>query len=265
MTQSPPPKSTPTRRPKLGALAIVAGILGLIISIAGIGGSFAGKTWAGNRLDDLANAAKSALDNAVNVSDEAITKLQAGVTEATNVQTSAEQLAANPSLDETAVTLLQQKLAPLGQKYSDLRDRFAALGEKATNVIDTVQRLDKLIPGLDLPSGPGELVQNIGDRLKELDSTISDIQAKAATRTGASDTANVIAVSAGRLVDGLNKGVDTATQIQTKLIGMQDRVDKAADRLNLYVTMGTGVLMLFFLWLAILNLALIALGRRWRA
>jgi hypothetical protein len=264
MTQNPAP-SAPKRRPTLGAIAIIAGILGLLVSIAGIGGAVVGRSWAGDRLDQLAEAAKSGLDTAVNISDQALTALQDGVAQASELQTNAEALAANPALDEAGVAALQEKLAPLAEKYASVRDRYVVFREKATSVLDTINRLGRLIPGLDLPEGPTKLVQGMDEKLQSLDQAISDIQSRAATRTGAQETANVVAVSAGRLTDGLTKASDAAQQIQQRLIEMQDKVDKAADRLNLYVTAGAGVLALFCLWIAILNLALIALGRRWRA
>lgn len=265
MTQTTSTASTPTRRPKLGALAIVVGILGLLLSLAGIGGAVVGRSWAGDRLDELADAARSGLEKAVSVSDEAITALQNGSDEVTTIATTASTLAQSTTVADTAISALQEKLAPLSQRYTELRDRVVVFQEKANSVIETVQRLDRLIPGLELPSGPTDLLQGVGDRLTQIDQSITDMQARAASRTGAQETANVIAVSAGRLQDGITKATDVVTQIQEKLVAMQDRVDKAADRLDLYVTAGAAVFGLFWLWIAILNLGLIALGRRWRA
>lgn len=265
MTQTSPTASTPTRRPKLGVLAIVVGILGLIVSLVGIGGAVAGRSWAGDRLDGLADAARSGLEKAVTVSDEALTALQNGADEVATIAASASTLAQSTTVADTAVAALQERLAPLSQKYTDLRDRVVVFQEKANSVIDTVQRLDRLIPGLELPSGPTDLMQGVGDRLSQLDEAITGLQARAATRTDSKETANVIAVSAGRLTDGITKATEVVQQIQGRLVEMQGRVDKAADRLDLYVTAGAAIFGLFWLWIAILNLALVALGRRWRA
>src|SRR5262245_36323109 len=99
MTQTTTVTSTSARHPALGMIAIIAGVLGLLLSLAGIGAAVAGRNWVGDRLDDLATSASAALDTALAVSDQAVTAIQDGVTVATSLQSDAASLAANPALD----------------------------------------------------------------------------------------------------------------------------------------------------------------------
>jgi chromosome segregation ATPase len=254
-----------SRRPTLGLVAVIAGALGVLLCVLAIVAMVTGRTWVQERVDVLQNGAQQTLEQAIAVGDQAIEGLQAGSQTVTEIKTQAESLAANPALDEVALNALQQRLAPLSERYGNLRERYVTFREKATTFGDTVRRLERLVPGLDLPEAPGDLVNTIDEVLTGLDQAANDISSRAAERSGASATATAIATAATRLEEGLANATQLATNIRANVAEMEDSVKGVTDHVGMWLTYGTAAGVLFFLWILVLNLALIALGRRWRA
>lgn len=263
MTQST--SSGPSRRPTLGLVAMIAGALGALVCVLAIVVLVSGRTWVQERVDVLQNSAAQTLEQAVAVGDQAIEGLQSASQTVTEIKTQAESLAANPALDEVALNALQQRLAPLTERYGNLRERYVTFREKATSFGDTVRRLERLIPGLDLPEAPGDLVNTIDEVLTGLDQAANDISSRAAERTGGSATATAIAAAATQLEQGLANATTLATNIRTNVEEMKGSVAGVSDHVGLWLTYGTVAGVLLFIWILVLNLALIALGRRWRA
>ncbi len=255
----------PPRRPTLGLVAQIAGVVGAILCVLAIVIVITGRTWVQERVDVLQAGAAQTLEQALAVGDQALEGLASGAQEVSQIRTAAEGLAANPALDEVAITALQQRLAPLAERYGDARQRYAALREKAGVFLDTLGRLERIVPGLDLPDGPVDLVSQIDQGLTALDETITDLSAKAADRSGATEVANAIAGAAGRLETSLASATTLATEIRTDLADMRDSVQDVTHRAETWVTYGAIAVALFLAWVLVLHLALVALGRRWRA
>jgi septation ring formation regulator EzrA len=244
---------------------MIAGALGALVCVLAIVVVVSGRSWVQERVDVLQNSAQQTLDQAIAVGDQAIEGLEAGAQSITEIKTQAEGLAANPALDEAALTALQQRLAPVAERYGNLRERYVTFREKATNFGDTVRRLERLIPGLELPDAPGDLINGIDQTLTGLDQAANDLSSRAAERTGASATATAIAAAATRLEEGFANATQLATNIRTNVAEMKDSVAGVSDHVSLWLTYGTVAVSLLFVWILVLNLALIALGRRWRA
>jgi len=259
------PAPTPASHPTLGLVAQILGVVGAIICVLAIVGVLFGRGFVQDRIDVLAKGAVKSLDQAVAVSDQALTGLAAGSQGAAEVKAAAETLAASPTIDEAAFTALQDRLAPLSQKYTDLRDRYVVLREKATGFMDTARRLDRLIPGVEIPQGPVDLVAGMDQKLTALDQAITDLSAKATIRSAASETAAAIAVSAGRLEEGIGAATQLTQDIQDGLVGVQGEVGGFADRVSSLLGISSIAVAALFLWFALLHGALWALGRRWRA
>lgn len=257
--------SGPSRRPTLGLVAMIGGVVGALVCVLAIVVLVSGRTWVQERVDVLQSGALQALEQAVTVGDQAIAGLESGAQTIDDIKTQAESLAANPALDEVALNALQTKLAPLAERYNGARERYVTLREKATNLLDTVQRLERLVPGLDLPQGPNDLVNTIDEKLTDLDQAVNDLSGRASERTGATATATAIAAAATRLETGIENATQLATNIKTNIEEMKGSVEGVVDHVGLWLTYGTIVGVILFIWILLLNLALFALGRRWRA
>lgn len=252
-------------RPALGLVAMIVGVVGAVACAALIILVLVGRTNVQDRVDALAQDAVAALDVAVSVSEDALAGLATGAAEAAEVRVAAEELAANPSIDELAISALQQRLAPLSERYQVARVRYVELREKATNLMSIVDRIDRLLPGVELPGGPRELVAGMDERLVALDTAITDLSARAADRTGTSETATIIAQGAASLEAGIVAATEVTQNVQDELTGMQSSVDDLSDRIESLIGLGSWVVVLLLAWVALLHLALFALGRRWRA
>ena len=264
MEMETPVASTPKRRPTLGLVAEVAGIIGAIVCVIAIVGVLAGRSWVGDRVDGVATAAVEALDKAIVVGQTAQEGLAEGETLAKELRTSAEELAANPALDEQAVQALQERLAPLAERYQTARDAYVRLRERATNLFELVNRVDQLAPGIELPGTLQNLVAGMDEKLVALDTAVNDLSARATTRTTAADTATTIATGAATLESGITAATTLTQDVQTGLTDLQDDVQRLADRVDSVVGISSFGVAAILAWIALLNLALWALGRRWR-
>ena len=256
--------STPKRHPTLGLLAEVAGIIGLIVCVIAIVGVLLGRSWVGDRVDAVASGAVEALDRAIAVGQEAEAGLAEGQALTTERRPNAEGQAVNPALDEQAVRALQERLAPLAARYQTARDGYVRLRERATNLFDLVRRVDQLAPGIELPGTLESLVASMDDKLVALDTAVSDLSARATTRTTASDTATTIATGAATLESGITAATTLTQDIQAGLTDLQDDVDRLADRVDSVVGISSIAVAAILAWVGLLHLALWALGRRWR-
>jgi hypothetical protein len=254
----------PTRRPTLGLIAMIAGLVGAFACTALIAVVLLGRDAVQERLDELAQRAVVALDQAVAVSDEAIVRLEAGATEAAEVRVAAESLRALPTIEEAAIAAVQERLSPLTTRYQELRDRYVVLRERAGDVMTAVDLAERLIPGLDLPDGPRELITGMDDRLVALDSAIADVSQRATDRSDASARADAIAQGVGRLEESIAAATQVTQDIRTDLVGMQETVGGIADRTESLVGLVSWILVALLGWVALLHVALWALGRRWR-
>ena len=209
------------QRPTLGLVGQVLGIVGAAVCALLVVAILFGKGWVQERVEVLSTGAVKALDSAIAVSETVITGLESGAAEAADVKRPAEALAANPTIDEQAFTALQQRLSPLATRYQAARDNYVELREKATNLLDTVSRIDRLLPGIDLPEGPVELLTGMDERLVALDTALSDLSANASSRSAASESAAEIAQAVGRLEDGIGNATAFAEDVQDELRALQ--------------------------------------------
>jgi chromosome segregation ATPase len=244
---------------------MIAGIIGAFVCTALIVGTLLVRDPVQERLDALAQDAVAALDRAIAVSDEAVVRLEAGAAAASEVRVAAEALRTVPTIEEAAISAIQDRLAPLSTRYQELRDRYVVLRERAGELFTTIDRVERLIPGLELPDGPRELITGIDERLVALDSAVAEVSQRATDRSEASQRAGAIAAGVGRLEEGIVSATEVAEDIQAELVGMQERVGSAADRIESLVGLVSWVLIAVVGWVALLHVALWALGRRWRA
>jgi hypothetical protein len=259
-----PLTSTPQRHPALGLLAEIAGIIGALVCIVAIVGVLLGRSWVGERVTTVADGVVGALDRAVAVGAAAEEGLAEWSAQAGELRTAAEELAENPALDERAVAAVQERLAPLAERYQTARDSYVRLRERATDLFDLVRRLDQLAPGIELPGTLEGLVTGMDDRLVALDTAISDLSSRAVARTTASDAATAIATGAATLESHIADAATVTSDVQAGLADLQDDVDQLAGRVHSIIGISSITVAAIFAWVAVLHLALWALGRHWR-
>jgi hypothetical protein len=270
MTQTAPPSpaapSDPApSHPTLGLVAQILGVLGAVVCAVLIVGVLMGKSWVQERVDHLAQGAVEALDSAIAVSGEALTGLATGATVAAEVRTTAEGIAASPTVDEVAFNALEERLSPLAARYQEARDRYVVLREKATDLMDTVQRLDRLLPGISLPEGPVKLVAGMDEKLADLDAAITGIATAGQSRAAVSGSAAAIAEQVAKLEQGIAAATELTQRIQTGLTDIQGDIDSVGDKIGSLIGISSIAAAIILAWGVLLHVALWALGRRWRA
>jgi hypothetical protein len=93
---------------------------------------------------------------------------------------------------------------------------------------------------------------------------VTDLSSRAVTRATASDSVTAIATGAATLESGIAAATAVTHDVQAGLTDLQDDVDLLDDRVDSAVGMSSIAVAAILGWVALLNIALWALGRRWR-
>lgn len=254
-----------SRRPRLGLVAQVAGALGVVLCVLLIAGLWFGRGWIGDAADSLTAAAEQATARAIAVSDTAISGLEAHAQEVDAVEASARQLATDPSATSAALDSITARLTPVARAYAATRDKYVGLREGVATALDTLQRLDRLVRQVDIPDSLGSSLAAIDERLAAIDTALTGVTRTGAAVTGVSVAATAVADQAAALSEAFRAAEDVGRSVQAGLAEVQAELTGAAQTLDELAGYGAIALTVFLAWVILLNIALWALGRRWRA
>jgi hypothetical protein len=136
--------------------------------------------------------------------------------------------------------------------------------ERVRSAFDTITRLDRLIPQVELPG-------TLQDALVNLDTVVTDIDGRvtsALTATTRAETARAsvetVEQQATAAEAALTRASEVSTDVATRIGELQADVADTAEGIKGWVGIGTVGLTLILAWLVILHIALWTLGRRWR-
>ena len=253
------------RRPSLGLAAETAGVIGAVACVLLIAGLWLGRGWLGDRADALTAASVRAVERATERSDVAITALETLASQTDGIEASARQVAGDPAATSETLQALVTRLAPIMSAYTTTRDTYVSLREGVATALDAVQRIDRFVRAVDVPDNLGTALATIDDRLTAIDSAVTGVAQTGAAATGVSEGATVLANQAAAMSDALRMAEDVGRTVQVGLADLQAQLASATatlDDLVGYTAIGLTVVLI---WVTLLNLALWALGRRWRA
>jgi methyl-accepting chemotaxis protein len=263
-TTTTPERGAAPRRPTLGLVAQAVGVVGTILCVVLIVGLWVGRGMVTERVDELATRADAAVARGVELAETVAQGFEARADEMGQVVADAQAIADDPTASSAVLQGLVARLQPLSDRYAQVRDTYAGLKERVTTAWDFLTTIDRLLPGFALPPTSGERLASIDERLTNLDSAITDILTASRATTQVSESAATVAAMATRLETGLDEATALAREVEADLEDLQGRVAQAADDLEDLLGLAILAATAFLIYLALLHVALWALGRRWR-
>jgi ABC-type uncharacterized transport system permease subunit len=147
----------------------------------------------------------------------------------------------------------------------ELRATYGDFRQTVTGALDTLQTMSRLIPGFSIPQGPVDALAKLDAAVTALDTKIMGV-ADAIPATGPiSAAATALGTTASDITTGLQSLTATIDDAQARLVDLQTQLATTADSINTAITVGSLVLVLVLLWVAVLHWVLFRTGRRLRA
>ena len=253
------------RRPRLGLSAEVAGVIGAILCVVLVVGIWMGRGWFSQHAQAFTADADKALAKATQISDKAISGLESRAVEVDSIATDGQAIAADPTAAADKLQAVVARVSGVGQRYAAARDEYIAFRERASTTLDTLGRLDNLLPALTVPPGIKTALANLDDRLTSMDSALTGLAQSASAVVDVQVQAAALATKATAFAAEIRQAEGIGRDLETGLSDLEARLTDSISTVDGLVGMAAIVFSALFVWVFLLNLALWALGRRWRA
>jgi phage shock protein A len=211
-------------------------------------------------VDDLAGGIDAKMAQAVPLLDTASAKVSeingrvGALTDAANAL--AAKLDAAPEL----LGGLKDQLANLQSRYQEFRTSYSGVRDTAISALDRLQLIERLIPGFSVPPEAIDALTAVDARVQELDAKIIGLS-NAITDGPVQKVAAVVAEKTATVRDGLTKVTAVIGEAQTRLTELRTQVASTADTINLFISIGSILLFVLFLYFALLHWMLFHVGR----
>jgi len=175
----------------------------------------------------------------------------------------AVDLARGPHGDTAAATDLVGAIdAFVAGPYASLRTAYAGLRERAMTVDGMLAGIRDAAPMLAVGAAVADVLQEIDDRMLEVDASVTRLHEMGAADLTAPGTAIAIAEHAAAADLLLQAIGELVAQVRDWLQNGSDRVDAAERQSVRYLTIGAGAVTAVCLFVAGLNVLLFRQGRR---
>ena len=256
--------STSRRNRRLGLVAQIAGVIGIVLCLVLAVGVLVGRGWAMDTVSEVATGIDAKVARAVPLLDTASQRVSEVSGRVGAVADAANALAARPNPSNELLQGLAGAVGNVSDRYLELRATYGQFRDTAATALDRLQALDRLIPGFEIPQGPVDALANLDAGVSELDARIMGL-ANAIPESGPIDAAaTAIATKAGEVqakLDGLVGVIDDA---QTRLAELRTQLDSTAATISTTISIGSiGVILLLF-YFALLHWVLFRTGRQLR-
>jgi hypothetical protein len=248
----------------LGWLAMALGVIGIVASIALAAGVWVIKPDIQARADELLAAVDDGLTRATTLTGTVTAELADASARVGEVKARADELVAAPVVDPAAAASVSTSISEFVRgPYSTLRGEYVALRERVSTVGESLRALDAAIPAIELPGTLSARLQQIDERLVEIDSTIVALSEAGIQVLAEPGIAGRVSERAGSAEEILQAAGELVTDVEGRLDQARDRLASAGDRIGTLLTAGAGIGALAGLYLAGLHVLLFQQGRRW--
>ena len=252
--------TTGQRRSRAAIAAQVAGVVGVVVCVLIILVTWFGRGQVAQSVDDLRTSVDQGIGRAITAADAVSTRLETAATSAGEIAASAREVAANPPDAQGALAGLTEKVGRFADAYRELRVRYAGLREDVAGSIESLQRVARLVPGVEVPQGPVDTLKAVDESLRSLDESLTSIW-PASDRPLTTAGATAVADKATALETAFKKAATLADGLAQDLKGVQARAARAADTISTILTFAALAITILFVWVLLLNIALWLLGR----
>ena len=241
-----------SRRSRRLVAARVFGIVGLVASLVLAVGVVLMHGWASGLVDEVFASIGGTVDRGAEIADDATGRLReraaeidAFIAEAAGVAASAEVPAA-----------VAQRATAIADRYAQLRQDYVAVRARLDSAFDTIARVARFAPGLDLPTERPGVLDDLDARLAEVDDAIGQLRGEAAA------TVDRLVAAATSLRSATERVADLGVRVESAIAEVDARIDRAQETLDGYLQLILIVLLVLVGYIALLNLVIVLLTRR---
>ena len=162
-------------------------------------------------------------------------------------------IAADPNPGGQLAQTLRDAISGVNDRYQSLREGYAGVRETALSIIDKLQTLDSIIPGLTIPQGPIDALNTFDARLQEFDTKVNDLLTIDPGTGPVNQAAEKISVAASGIDSKLQDVQGAITQVDDRVTQLRTDIANVADTVNLVITLVTVFIVVLLLYLALLH------------
>ncbi len=249
-----PPATTRRKRDRiLGTTGQVVGIVGIVVCFVLIAGVVFGRGWAVSTVSDVT----ATIDAKITEVSPVLTQAHSTVGEisgkVSTVADIAAGIAADPNPGGQFAQTLRDAVSGVNDRYQSLRAGYAGIRETALSIIDKLQTLDRIIPGLTIPQGPIDALNTFDARLQEFDAKVNDLLTIDPGNGPVNQAAAKISAAASGIDSKLQDVQDGITAVDDRVTQLRTDITNVADTVNLVITLATVFIIVLLLYMALLH------------
>jgi hypothetical protein len=249
-------------RTRRALAAKVAGIAGIVICAVIIVLIWLGRGAVAGAIDGLAADVNGAFDRAIAATDAVAGRLDEAATNAGSIGADAAEAVASASPDPERVAGLQARLGELGDRYRELRVRYGEVRENVSSAAATLRTIGRIVPGTRVPEPPG-ILADVDARLQEIDETLVSTWTRLQEADPGAAAASAISERATALQERVAGAADRVDGLTARLAAAQADAANAIGGIQAILLIAALVISAFLIWVLLLNVALLLLGRAW--
>ena len=237
----------------LGSTGQVLGVIGMLVCIVLIVGVIFGRSYAVGTVNDVAAAVDTQIAKVSPILQQAHTTVGEVSGKVSTVAEIADTVAKDPNPGGQIAQALRDAIDGVNDRYQALRQGYAGIRETALSIIEKLQTVDQLIPGLAIPQGPIDALNTFDTRIQEFDAKVNDLLTIEPGNGPANQAAAKIAEAATAIDGNLQFVQDGITQVDDRVTQLRTDIANTADTVNLIITLVTIFILLLLIWLLILH------------
>ena len=246
----------PTRKKRdrvLGTIGQVVGIVGIVVCLLLAVGDVVGREWAVRTVDDVAAAVDAQIARVDPLLSQASAKVGEISGRVSTVADIAAGVAADPSPGGAVADILRTGLAAVSGRYQTLRSNYTDVRESVVSMIDRLQTLGRIVPGVSIPQGPVDALAALDARLQAFDAKVTGLITIEPGNGPVNKAAAAIAQAAGDIntkITDLQGGIG---DVQQRVSTLRTKLSDAAGTTKLGITLGALGVFLVMLYFAFLH------------
>lgn len=251
-------ESTSTGRRVWAITAIIISVLVIILSVAGVAGTWLGRGVAINVNDSL----MAGVDQLAGKGREGTAKLESGVSEVQSavdaVESAVDEAAQNISDQGLVLTLLPpEKEQKLIETTDNLRDTLSSITFAIGAAFDLYNALDD-IPLINLPRPDESKVESLDDNIQDIQNSVDQLAADIQEfRDGAASKVSEISAAVGEIYDRLERANQNLSELDIYLADVQSQAQEWQSQFRTITAIGSIFVSIIFIWIIYAQIILI--------
>jgi hypothetical protein len=258
---SPSGKSKRVRR--WATVAMVAGLVGAIVSVVLLGGVWVARGYATDKVDGVTASINEALNSGLAVTQTVSSRLDDVASSLSQASADAAALAATATPSQAEADSLVGKIQDLGARYDTFRANYLELREKVLGALSGLTSIERLVPQIQpVTDALTDAFNTLDGILTKLDGVVANVRSAVQNVAALPDTARSLA--AGTVANVVTNASTAVQGVTDRITSVQTRVNQLHDDVSNYFLWAAIAGTVAAIWLFLVHVGLFAFARRVR-